>query len=333
MTESARPGNPHDVTVCSDRRSMTKGRCTNTHKLLRTNLFLGLISLTFPSLFLKYFYHESQETNPWNGYEAAVTISFDCDSRKDVEALPQVLDLLSGHSFKAVFACVGRWIEAFPGIHERILREGHEIINHTYSHPCNEELNPHEKWNDLALGQQMTEIQRCHDVCQTLLGYTPNGFRVPHLSRFFEKGVYGAMEHLGYRYSSSTLAVREGSRGTPYVTSGNIVEFPLSPCPIHLFAACDTWHAMRSPSLAYRFVRLGENHYHLAFKRLLEIGFNNRCYINFYLDPQDLMAFKQPKLLFDVLAQYSDRLSVLRYEDLYKYVDLDRNSRRGNPPK
>lgn len=45
-----------------------------------------------------------------------------------------VLDELKKNDFKACFFCVGSQIKKFPEIYERILREGHQVGNHTFNH-------------------------------------------------------------------------------------------------------------------------------------------------------------------------------------------------------
>lgn len=50
------------------------------------------------------------------------------------EFTPQVLDLLKQHQIKATFFCIGKQLEKYPKIAQRIVAEGHIIANHTYSH-------------------------------------------------------------------------------------------------------------------------------------------------------------------------------------------------------
>lgn len=50
------------------------------------------------------------------------------------EATPLVLDLLASHHAKATFFCIGRNVQLYPEIYQRILDEGHAVGNHSYSH-------------------------------------------------------------------------------------------------------------------------------------------------------------------------------------------------------
>lgn len=46
----------------------------------------------------------------------------------------EVLDVLKKYDIKATFFCIGKNIEKHPEIIERILSEGHQVGNHSYSH-------------------------------------------------------------------------------------------------------------------------------------------------------------------------------------------------------
>jgi len=45
------------------------------------------------------------------------------------------LDILSSFDAKATFFCLGKNVEQFPEIYQRIINEGHVVGNHTYDHP------------------------------------------------------------------------------------------------------------------------------------------------------------------------------------------------------
>lgn len=109
---------------------------------IKDKLFGFIIARTCPYSYLKSFYKNNINRTDWNGKKVCFSLSFDCDYTKDIMSLPALLDILSSYSFKASFACIGKFIEKYPKEHIRIITEGHEIINHTYAHPNNEELNP-----------------------------------------------------------------------------------------------------------------------------------------------------------------------------------------------
>jgi peptidoglycan-N-acetylglucosamine deacetylase len=49
-------------------------------------------------------------------------------------ATPFVLDQLKKYNARATFFCIGKNVEAYPEIYERIKREGHAVGNHTQDH-------------------------------------------------------------------------------------------------------------------------------------------------------------------------------------------------------
>jgi len=57
------------------------------------------------------------------------------DDGPDPEVTPRILDILARYDAMATFFCLGRNVEKYPEIFDRIHREGHVVGNHSYSHP------------------------------------------------------------------------------------------------------------------------------------------------------------------------------------------------------
>jgi peptidoglycan/xylan/chitin deacetylase (PgdA/CDA1 family) len=64
--------------------------------------------------------------------EPVVALTFDAGSDRGHTAL--ILDILADEGVRASFGLTGRWAEQNPDLVERIAREGHIFINHSYSH-------------------------------------------------------------------------------------------------------------------------------------------------------------------------------------------------------
>ena len=62
-----------------------------------------------------------------------VAITF--DDGPDPEWTPKILDVLKKHGVKATFFQIGAEVEKYPGVARRVFDEGHEIGNHTFTHP------------------------------------------------------------------------------------------------------------------------------------------------------------------------------------------------------
>ena len=68
------------------------------------------------------------------------------------------------------FFVVGKNAETYPELIDRIIDDGHEIGNHTYSHPC---VN---KQSQAAFREELT---RCEEIIQRVVGVHPKLFRPP----------------------------------------------------------------------------------------------------------------------------------------------------------
>ncbi len=86
--------------------------------------------LSHPPKFLQRIYKSlTWRLNPEN---KTIYLTFDDGPTKGVT--DQVLDMLKNYNAKATFFCLGKNVEWNKELYERILREGHQIGNHTYNH-------------------------------------------------------------------------------------------------------------------------------------------------------------------------------------------------------
>jgi len=266
----------------------------------------ALVTALFSKRFHKAYFAGTQRLKPFSG---TGTISFDCDHSPDIAALPQLLSILSRCHVRATFSCVGKLVELHPVEHSAILEEGHEIMNHTFSHPFNEELNSTNRFDRLSTEAQTEEIVKCHESCKSILRYEPKGFRTPHFAVQHTKAIYDILPKLGYKYSSSTLAVGCTSHGMPF-KEGEILEFPVSVCPKHPFQAFDTYHAFRSRITKHR----NEEDFLNEFAGIVDFCSKRGIYVNFYFDPQDVVTIRGFE---KALMTVKENLDMLTYEQLY----------------
>ena len=70
----------------------------------------------------------------WGFSSKKKELYFTFDDGPTPEITEWVLDLLMQYKAKATFFCIGKNIEQYPKIFERILQEGHGVGNHTYNH-------------------------------------------------------------------------------------------------------------------------------------------------------------------------------------------------------
>jgi cellulose synthase/poly-beta-1,6-N-acetylglucosamine synthase-like glycosyltransferase/peptidoglycan/xylan/chitin deacetylase (PgdA/CDA1 family)/spore germination protein YaaH len=104
------------------------------------------------------------------GYQAnQVALSF--DDGPDPKWTPKILDILKQKRVKGTFMLIGAEAAENVGVMERIYREGHEIGNHTYTHPDISEISPRQ----LDLEVKLTER-----LFASKLGIQPLYFRPPY---------------------------------------------------------------------------------------------------------------------------------------------------------
>lgn len=274
---------------------------------------IGLVTFGFPRFFLRSIYNANHGRRLWREKKACVTLSFDCDYPEDVEAIPAIVKMLAPYRYKACFAAVGHWVEKFPREHAWAPEHGHELMNHTYSHPDNEMINPGRKFRYIPRAEKLEEVTRCHEICRKLLGVEPMGLRIPHFKHLFTDEIYGILAEVGYRYSSSTWTTNTTTRGLPFTAGDRIVEFPLTTCPKHPFTVFDTWHSLNARRLSHRLLHRGPESYLELFEELLRMAKETGSYLNIYMDPLDIKKIPGFARMLDLLAD--DELEVVTYAE------------------
>ena len=270
-----------------------------------------LLNSVFKERFFKAFYGGlNGSQRDWQGKRACFSLSFDCDYSEDVQAIPELLELLDNYSIKASFACIGKLIEQYPAVHQQLISQGHEIMNHTHTHPPSDELNSPNNFHKLGVAEQYAEIERCDRVCQDILNYKPTGFRIPHYGFQYTETIYGILKELGYVYSSSLKAPGSPSFGLPYYAQEGILEFPMTTCPQHPYNAFDTWHAFHAG-------KHDEAAFYDLFQQIIEIGLQCGAFLNLYFDPKDVIETKETfNRTMALLNELRAELLLAKYEDL-----------------
>lgn len=277
---------------------------------------IGLVTFSAPGAFVRSILDGNKGKDLWSGKKACVTLSFDCDYPDDVEAIPAIVDMLRPYKYKASFAAVGYWVEKFPKEHAAVIENGHELMNHTWSHPDNEMLNPGRKFRFLPKEEKSEELLKCHEVCKRLLGYEPIGMRVPHFKHLFSPDIYEIIKDAGYKYSSSTWLTNTPTRGLPFIAPHGIAEFPLTTCPKHPFTVFDTWHSLNAQRLSHRMLHRGPERYLELFKELLVMARETGSYLNIYMDPLDIKKIPGFSEMLELMA--NEDLDVVTYEEYLK---------------
>ena len=84
----------------------------------------------------------------------------------------EVLDLFDSRGVKATFFVKGTLAEGRPEMIQEMLRRGHTVANHSWSHPSG-------TFWCLPPARIAEQIQRCNDILRNITGTAPTFFRAP----------------------------------------------------------------------------------------------------------------------------------------------------------
>ena len=151
--------------------------------------------------------------------------SLPCRVERNTE---RVLQLFADKGVSATFFVLGWVAERYPGLIERIVREGHEIASHGFAHYRIHEQQP-ESFRD--------DVRRTKGLLEDTAGCAVTGYRAASFS--LNERTLWAVEILaeeGYRYSSSVYPIRHDLYGMPkaprfpfkHEGDGQLLEIPIS---------------------------------------------------------------------------------------------------------
>ncbi|GHS90595.1 hypothetical protein AGMMS49957_16930 [Synergistales bacterium] len=151
-----------------------KYRLTLKTKTYRRRVVIKNLILVFVALFLCVEQGPlGDERSRWgiasgDPFVKEVALTFDDGPRE--KGMPELLAALSKLDVKGTFFLVGKFAERYADTTLSISRAGHEIENHSYTHPKLYEL-----WTEKI----MREAERCNEVMEALDIRTPRFLRPP----------------------------------------------------------------------------------------------------------------------------------------------------------
>ena len=99
------------------------------------------------------------------------TVAMTFDDGPHPKLTPKLLDMLKERNIKATFFVIGKCVAEFPDIAKRIVDEGHEIANHSWSHPQLPKLSP---------PAFAAEIAQTNEAIEKATGVRPVVMRPPY---------------------------------------------------------------------------------------------------------------------------------------------------------
>ncbi len=124
----------------------------------------------------------------------------------------QILDVLSKYGVKATFFMVGENVKNYPDTAKRVVREGHEIGNHTYTHP-------HIK--NMSADELLTEMAKCDKAIKDVTGVSSvKLFRPPE--GVIDSAVKAISSENGYSIILWRIDTRDWAGTSAYDIKSNI---------------------------------------------------------------------------------------------------------------
>lgn len=129
-----------------------------------------------------------------NGPRTSRRVSLTFHANGDPAMASRILDTLRDRGVKVTVFGVGNWLVENPKLVARMVAEGHEVANHTWSH---------QPMRTLDRATLASEISRCADALTTLIGspsawFRPSGIEVPTAAILEEAGKAGYRTSVGY---------------------------------------------------------------------------------------------------------------------------------------
>ncbi len=153
--------------------------------------------------------------------EKVCAISF--DAAWGAEDTPTLIKILKDYDVKTTFFVVGDWVDKYPDAVKALSDAGHEIMNHSDTHP---------HMTQLTTDKMKQEVQECNNKIKNITGVEPTLFRPPYGD--YNNDVVGAMRDIDMytiQWSVDSLDWKDLSaqaifeRVTKRVEPGSIVLF------------------------------------------------------------------------------------------------------------
>lgn len=139
-----------------------------------------------------------------------VALTFDAGS--DAGNTARILDLLAASGIRATFGITGVWAEANPDLLRRIVRDGHQVVNHSFDHRSFTGVSTGTP--ALDRGQRVDELTRADAAVRAVTSRGTGGwFRPPYGDR--DSSVDADVGSAGYRYELMWTVDSLGWKGLP----------------------------------------------------------------------------------------------------------------------
>ncbi|MFA6451522.1 MAG: polysaccharide deacetylase family protein [bacterium] len=125
----------------------------------------------------------------------------------------QILAALDAYGAKATFFMVGAEMEKYPDVVKEVLKRGHAIENHTYSHPRDMRLIPEK--------DALLEIEKNSRLIEKMTGARPTLFRPPR--GMINSALFNAAVKSGYSVVLWTVSADHHEAVTPEMMAARVL--------------------------------------------------------------------------------------------------------------
>lgn len=163
-------------------------RVQQWYVLFSAGVFFAIIIL---SGFLQPIFNNTQPVNKpapiFHGNMTSPKVAFACNVFWGEEYLPAMLNTLDENNIKITFFIGGSWGKRFPALVTELAHRGHELGNHTYSHP-----HP----NTISKDKNKEQILRTEELVKELTTIKTSLYAPPYGE--YNDTVLSAADELGY---------------------------------------------------------------------------------------------------------------------------------------
>ncbi|CUH96141.1 putative membrane protein [Propionispora sp. 2/2-37] len=149
----------------------------------------------------------------FHGNLANPKVAFACNVFWGEEFLPEMLATLDQNQVKITFFIGGSWAKRYPDVLTDIARRGHELGNHTYSHP-----HP----NSISAEKNQEEIIRTEELIKELTGIKTTLYAPPYGE--YNDMVLQAAAGLGYKNIMWSIDTIDWKRPAPQVITDRVLK-------------------------------------------------------------------------------------------------------------
>lgn len=177
-------------------------------------LTVALIANAICSLFPLNVYSEDADVDIYRkNQNEYMKIALTFDDGPHPRYTPQILDILDYYGIKATFFIVGVNAENYHEALEDISNRGHEIGNHTYTHPHVSVLDSE---------KLKCEVERCESAIYGLTDHKTKLFRPPE--GMIDAGVKSVLRDLDYKVILWDIDTRDWAHTPPEAIRDNVVK-------------------------------------------------------------------------------------------------------------